>query len=101
MSRDLAQLQAVTDSETMLKLVKSWTEKSSNPELKTLRDCILRNTFYTNSLEIQLETTDRLITEARLEVNRAVLRAQRAEQSIETLEKEIKSLKSSLNAFGL
>ena len=99
--RDLAQLQAVTDSDTMLKLVKEWTKKSSNPELKTLRDCVLRNTFYTNNLEMQLQTTDRLITEARLEVSRAVLRAQRAEESIETLEKEIKALKSSLNAFGL
>lgn len=99
--RDLAQLQAVTDSDTMLKLVSEWTKKSSNPELIVLRDCLLRNTFYTNNLEMQLQTTDRLITEARLEVNRAVLRAQRAEESIQTLEKEIESLKSSLNAFGL
>ena len=99
--RDLAQLQAVTDSDTMLKLLKEWTANSKNPDLLKFRDCVLRNTFYTNNLEMQLQTTDRLIDEARLEVNRAVLRAQRAEESIETLEKEIKSLKASLNAFGL
>ena len=99
--RNLSQLQAVTDADTMLNLLKQWTAKSDNPDLKSFKDCVLRNTFYTNNLEMQLETTDRLITEARLEVNRAVLRAQRAEESIETLEKEIKSLKSSLKAFGL
>ena len=99
--RNLSQLQAVTDADTMLNLLKQWTAKSDNPDLKSFKDCVLRNTFYTNNLEMQLETTDRLITEARLEVNRAVLRAQRAEESIETLEKEIESLKSSLKAFGL
>lgn len=99
--RDLAQLQSVTDAETMLNLLKQWTAKSKNPDLETFKNCVLRTTFYTNSLEMQLQTTDRLIDEARLEVNRAVLRAQRAEESIETLEKEIKSLKASLNAFGL
>ena len=99
--RNLAQLQAVTDADTMLNLLKQWTAKSKNPDLETFKNCVLRNTFYTNSLEMQLETTDRLITEARLEVNRAVLRAQRAEEDIETLEKEVKSLKSSLKAFGL
>lgn len=99
--RNLSQLQAVTDADTMLNLLKQWTAKSDNPDLKNFKNCVLRNTFYTNNLEMQLETTDRLITEARLEVNRAVLRAQRAEEGIETLEKEVKSLKSSLKAFGL
>ena len=101
MSRNLSQLQAVTDAETMLLLIKQWLEKSDNRDLHVLKECIMRTTFYVNNLEMQLETTDRLITEARLEVNRAVLRAQRSEERVEELEKEVKSLKSSLKAFGL
>ena len=99
--RDLNQLQSVTDSDTMLNLLKLWTEKSNNPDLKVFTDCVLRQTFYVNSLEMQLQTVDRLIDEARLEVHTERLRANHAEESMVALQEEVDRLKTSLNAFGL
>lgn len=101
MNRDLSQLQAVTDAETMLNLLKDWTAKSNNPDLEVFKNCVLRTTFYVNNLEMQLQTVDRLIDEARVEVHTERLRANHAEESMIALQEEVDRLKSSLNAFGL
>jgi hypothetical protein len=99
--RNLLELQNVTDAETALLLIDKWTRESKNEELHTLKDCLIRMVIYANSLEQERMTFDRLIDQSRSETHRAVLRARKADESIQVLDNQIKGLKQSLEAFGL
>lgn len=66
-----------------------------------MRDCLLRNTFYVNSLELQSESFDTITTRMKNDMVHAVERARRAEQQIEQLQNELDKAKQSLKAFGL
>ena len=94
-------MQSLADQETMLGLIAKWTKGNNNPELAVMAKCLTRNSIYINSLEMERQTFDRIIDEKLSDTHRAILRARTADESIKTLEEEIKSLKASLNAFGL
>lgn len=101
MNRNLLEMQSLADQETMLGLIDKWTKASDNPELLLMRQCLIRNAVYINSMGMERDTFDRIIDEKVSDAHRAILRARTADESIKALEEQIKSLKSSLNAFGL
>lgn len=99
--RDLSNLQACADQETMLTILNKWLSKSDNEDLKTFRDALLRVIFYTNSLEMQRDTFDTLIDQYKNDRLRAVQRARKADETIADQDKQIEKMKQSLKAFGL
>lgn len=99
--RDLSNLQACADQETMLTMLKTWLSKSDNEDLKKFRDALLRVIFYTNNLEMQRDTFDTLIDKYKSDRLRAVQRARKADETIADQEEQIKKMKQSLKAFGL
>ena len=99
--RNLSELQACADQETMLALINKWLSKSDNEDLKTFRDALLRVIFYTNNLEMQRDTFDTLIDQYKNDRLRAVQRARKADETIADQDKQIKQLQESLKAFGL
>lgn len=99
--RDYNQLQSLADQQTMLELLTQWMKASKNEQLKTMRDCVLRNTFYVNSLELQAESFDTITTRMKNDALHAIERARRAEQTVEQLQNELDKVKQSLKAFGI
>ena len=99
--RDLSNLQACADQETMLTMLNTWLSKSDNEDLKTFRDALLRVIFYTNNLEMQRDTFDALIDQYKNDRLRAIQRARKADETIADQDEQIKKMKQSLKAFGL
>lgn len=84
---DLAELQYIADAESALQILKKWQDKSDNKELRLLSESIVRIVFYANKLELESYCYNRLISEARADKNRAIERARRVEEELETLKK--------------
>jgi len=84
---DLAELQYIADAESALQILKKWQDKSDNKELRLLSESIVRIVFYANKLELESYCYNRLISEARSDKNRAIERARRVEEELETLKK--------------
>ena len=94
-------LQKGADQNIICDILGNWLDaKPKNKELNTIYNAFLRVFVYTNNLELRDYGFNRLISEARTERNRAVLRARKAEDSLEAAEAKIKSLESKLKIFG-
>ena len=90
---NLLELQNNVDMQMLLELIMKWTKKSDSKELKAFEDALFRQLRYIQSLEDERFSFDRILIEATKKANRAIHRAQRAEEEIIELEKEIKKLK--------
>jgi hypothetical protein len=90
---NLLELQNNVDMQMLLELIMKWTKKSDSKELKAFNDALFRQLRYIQSLEDERFSFDRILIEATKKANRAIHRAQRAEEEIIELEKEIKKLK--------
>ena len=90
---NLLELQNNVDMQMLLELIMKWTKKSDSKELKAFEDALFRQLRYIQSLEDERFSFDRILIEATKKANRAIHRAQRAEEEIIEIEKEIKKLK--------
>ena len=99
MNRDLNKLQALADQQTITELLKRWTDKSKNEEVKTASDAFLRLFFYINYLETERYSFDNIIDEKVSERTKALHRASEAEKLALDLANELEAAKKSLKAF--
>lgn len=74
-------------------LLKKWSE--AKPDNKELSECVkafMNCVFYTNRLSMDKWAFDKIISDARDEKNRAILRARSAEEEINKLRKQLKQV---------
>jgi|5B_taG_2_1085324.scaffolds.fasta_scaffold00275_7 hypothetical protein len=90
MTRDLQRLQADTDVNAVLELLKRWRDKSDNKELQEFESMMLRISIYIWSLQNERKTFDNIIDELRGDKHRAINRARKAEEQLEELNKQSK-----------
>lgn len=64
MQRDLRQLQAVADVQTLTELFIQWSEKSNNPQIQEAVKAWAQTTEWIIYLETERNTYDRILTEA-------------------------------------
>ena len=87
-------IQYYSDMETAATICKKLlTENLEEDEVKALASTITNICFYVNRLQSDRYMFDKYCNEVRGDKNRAVLRARRAEETIEKLEQQIKLLK--------
>lgn len=99
MNRDLQGLRYAAAIDSAIKIVKGWVDKSDNAEAKEVLTGLTDIFIYNSGLELERRTFDSLIDEYKSERNRAIMRARRAEEKLEPLQKEVRELKKSLDAF--
>ena len=89
MTRDLQTLQADTDLDAVMYLLKKWRDKSDNNELVQFEEMMIRLSVYIWSLQNERKTFDRVIDDLRSEKHRIIDRARRAEKKLEDYEKKV------------
>ena len=95
-------LQKGVDQNLICDVLGKWLEaKPDNKELGAMYNAFLRMLVYTNNLELRDYSFNRLVSEAREDRNRAVLRARKAEDALETAEAKVKELEAKLKIFGI
>ena len=77
-----------TDLDLCLNLVKKWLkDRPNNKELQELSKALVSISFYVNKLTLDRYSYNRLISDARLEKNQAILKAQDLHEQIVKLKK--------------
>ena len=99
MNRDLQGLRYAAAMDSAITIVKGWVDKTDNKEAKEVLTSLTDIFIYNSGLELERRTFDSLIDEYKSERNRAIMRARRAEEKLEPLQKENTKLKNSLEAF--
>jgi len=94
-------LQKCSDQNVILDILMKWADKSDNKELDLMQAAFMRVFVYTNNLELRDYGFNRLISEARSDRNRAVLRARNVEKALEVAEAKVKDLEAKLKIFGI
>jgi len=94
-------LQKCSDQNVILDTLMKWADKSDNKELDLMQAAFMRVFVYTNNLELRDYGFNRLISEARSDRNRAVLRARNVEKALEVAEAKVKDLEAKLKIFGI
>ena len=95
-------LQKGADQNLICDVLGKWLEaKPDNEELGAMYNAFLRMLVYTNNLELRDYSFNRLVSEAREDRNRAVLRARKAEEALEIAEAKVKDLEAKLKIFGI
>jgi len=95
-------LQKGVDQNLICDVLGKWLEaKPDNKELGAMYNAFLRMLVYTNNLELRDYSFNRLVSEAREDRNRAVLRARKAEEALEIAEAKVKELEAKLKIFGI
>jgi len=95
-------LQKGADQNLICDVLGKWLEaKPDNKELGAMYNAFLRMLVYTNNLELRDYSFNRLVSEAREDRNRAVLRARKAEDALEIAEAKVKDLEAKLKIFGV
>tara|TARA_R110002049_G_scaffold58403_1_gene158888 strand:+ start:44 stop:352 length:309 start_codon:yes stop_codon:yes gene_type:complete len=83
-----------------LELAKKWRDKApDNKEVQDLANCLIDVSIYNAGLEMERREFSMLVSELRSDKNRAVLRARRAEETIEPLQDRLNKVEQSLKAF--
>ena len=86
-----------TDMELLSSLVLKWVKaKPDNKELKAISDAVCSITIYVNSLQMDRNSYNQLISEWRSERNNAILKCRAAEEKIEQLQEQLKTAKYEL-----
>ncbi len=99
MNRDLQGLRYAAAIDSAINIVKGWVEQSDNAGAKEVLTCLTDIFIYNSGLELERRTFDSLIDEYKGDRNRAIMRARKAEDKIEPMQKKIKELEKSLSAF--
>jgi len=95
-------LQKGADQNLICDVLGKWLDaKPDNEELGAMYNAFLRVLVYTNNLELRDYSFNRLISEAREDRNRAVLRARKSEEALEIAEAKVKDLEAKLKIFGV
>lgn len=95
-------LQKAADQNLICDVLGKWLDaKPDNKELGEMYTAFLRMLVYTNNLELRDYSFNRLVSEAREDRNRAVLRARKAEDALEVSEAKVKDLEAKLKIFGI
>jgi len=71
-------------------LIKKKYDEKPTPKLSELLHAMHQIAVYVNSIEIDLNASDKLLSDMRLDKNRAIERARKAEAKIEELELKTK-----------
>jgi len=98
---NLAKLQAQADQSYIMTVLKEWTDKSKDDKLKELTMSQIRLFTYINTLELEAYSYNKIIGDFRSECNRAIMRARKAEETVETLDAKVKDLEKKLKIFGI
>ena len=87
---NLKDLQYYGNIELLSSVVLEALKKQETPKLVEMSKAISQITFYVNNLHEDRKMYNRSLIEYRLDRNRAIERARRAEKKIEKLEEELK-----------
>jgi len=98
---NLAKLQAQADQSYIMTVLKEWTDKSKDERLKELTMSQIRLFTYINTLELEAYSYNKIIGDFRSNSNRAIMRARKAEETVETLDAKVKDLEKKLKIFGI
>ena len=83
-----------------LELTKKWRDKApENKEVNELANALIDVSIYNAGLEMERREFSMLVSELRSDKNRAILRARKAEESINPLQDKVRQLEKSLKAF--
>lgn len=87
--RNLLELQNNADMEMLLSLILKWTKQSDSKEIKAFNDALFRQLRYIQMLEDERFSFDRIISESLADKVRAVERARKADELVESMTKEL------------
>ncbi len=91
--RNLLELQNNADMEMLLSLIIKWTKASESKELKSFEDALFRQLRYIQALEDERFSFDRIVSEAIADKIRAVERARKADELVDSMTKELEDFR--------
>jgi len=91
--RNLLELQNNADMEMLLSLILKWTKQSDSKEIKAFNDALFRQLRYIQMLEDERFSFDRIISETLADKVRAVERARKADELVESMTKELEGFR--------
>jgi hypothetical protein len=91
--RNLLELQNNADMEMLLSLILKWTKQSDSKEIKAFNDALFRQLRYIQMLEDERFSFDRIISESLADKVRAVERARKADELVESLTKDLEGFR--------
>lgn len=91
--RNLLELQNNADMEMLLSLIMKWTKTSESKELKVFEDALFRQLRYIQMLEDERFSFDRIVSEAIADKIRAVERARKADELVDSMTKELEAFR--------
>jgi len=91
--RNLLELQNNADMEMLLSLIMKWTKTSESKELKAFEDALFRQLRYIQMLEDERFSFDRIVSEAIADKIRAVERARKADELVDSMTKELEAFR--------
>ena len=91
--RNLLELQNNADMEMLLSLILKWTKQSDSKEIKAFNDALFRQLRYIQMLEDERFSFDRIISESLADKVRAVERARKADELVESMTKELEGFR--------
>jgi hypothetical protein len=89
----LKDMEYLSDIEMLSTLILDQLKKKETPTLTKMSESISRIFFYVNNLQMDRKMYDKAMSQYREDKNRAVLRARKAEERVEELERELKKWK--------
>ena len=90
----LKDMEYLTDIEMLSTLILDQCKKKETPTLTAMSKAIARIFFYVNSLQQDRKMYDKAINQYREDKNRAVLRARKSEEELESVKKELVKIKN-------
>jgi hypothetical protein len=91
--RNLLELQNNADMEMLLSLILKWTKQSDSKEIKLFNDALFRQLRYIQMLEDERFSFDRIISDSMADKIRAVERARKADELVESMTKELEGFR--------
>ena len=89
----LKDMEYLTDIEMLSTLILDQCKKKETPTLTEMSKAIARIFFYVNSLQVDRKMYDKAMSQYREDRNRAILRARKAEEELESVKKELVKFK--------
>jgi hypothetical protein len=89
----LKDMEYLTDIDMLSTLILDQCKKKETPTLTEMSKAIARIFFYVNSLQVDRKMYDKAMSQYREDRNRAILRARKAEEELESVKKELVKFK--------
>jgi len=86
-------MEYLTDIDMLSTLILDQCKKKETPTLTEMSKAIARIFFYVNSLQVDRKMYDKAMSQYREDRNRAILRARKAEEELESVKKELVKFK--------